>query len=77
MTTTVGSNYRSELLREVDQAGEARGEANAVLIVLDGRGVAVPEDVRERILACTDLHQLDTWLRRAGTATTVEDIIQP
>ena len=81
MTTTVGSNYRSELLREVDQAGEARGEArgeaNAVLIVLDGRGVAVPEDVRERILACTDLDQLDTWLRRAGTATTVEDVIQP
>jgi len=80
MSTAVGSEYRSELLREIDarsQAlGEARGEARAVLTVLDARGVPVPEAIREQILACTDLTQLDTWLRGAATATIAEDVIQ-
>jgi hypothetical protein len=79
MSTTVGYQYRSELLRELaaqhEELGEARGEARAVLTVLEGRGVAVPADVRDRILACTDLAELDTWLRRAGTATVVDDVI--
>jgi len=26
-------------------------------------------------LACTDLHQLDVWLRRAGTATTIDEVV--
>lgn len=77
MSTAVGSEYRSELLREVDARGEARGEAGAVLTVLDARGVPVPEAIREQILACTDLTQLDTWLRRATTATTADDVIHP
>ena len=81
MSTTTGSQYRSELLREIDAQGEARGkalgEAQAVLTVLDARGVAVPEAVREQILASTDLTQLDTWLRRATTATTADDVIHP
>src|SRR5215470_8478769 len=60
MSTAVGSEYRSELLREID-----------------ARGVPVPEAIREQILACTDLTQLDAWLRRATTATTAEDVIHP
>jgi hypothetical protein len=79
MTTTV-EEYRSELLRELaaqhEQVGEARGEGRAVLTVLDARGVAVPTAVREQVLACTDLAQLDTWLRRALTAATVDDVIR-
>jgi hypothetical protein len=80
MTTTVGFEYRSELFRELaaqhEQLGEARGEAMAVLTVLGARGVAVPTDVRELILACTDLAQLETWLRRACTATNIDDVIE-
>src|SRR5262249_42195360 len=75
MSTAVDSEYRSELLREVDARGQALGEARAVLTVLDARGVPVPEAIREQILACTDLTQLDTWLRRATTATEAEDVI--
>lgn len=56
--------------------GEARGWAKAVLIVLDGRGVVVPDDVRDRVLECTDIGQLDTWLDRAATATAVDDVIR-
>jgi hypothetical protein len=39
MSTAVGSEYRSELLREVEARVEARGEGRAVLTVLDARGV--------------------------------------
>jgi hypothetical protein len=81
MSSAVGSQYHSELFREVDArgraAGEARGEGQAVLTVLDARGVAVPEAVREQILACTDLTQLDVWLRRAVTAATADEVIHP
>jgi hypothetical protein len=88
-TTTVGGGYRSELLRELDARAEARGKAlgeargkalgegSAVLTVLDARGVRVPEAVREQILACTDLARLDTWLRRAVTAATADEVIHP
>lgn len=87
MTTTVGYQFRSELLRTMaaenqeigkeigKEIGEARGEGRAVLTVLEARGVAVPDDVRDRILGCTDLGQLDRWLRRALTATTAEDVV--
>jgi hypothetical protein len=78
MTTTV-DRYHSELFRELaaqhEERGEARGEGRAVLTVLDARGVAVPADARERILACTDLAQLETWLRRAVTATTAAEVV--
>jgi hypothetical protein len=37
--------------------------------------VQVPTAIREHVLGCTDLDQLDTWLRRAATATTAEDVI--
>jgi hypothetical protein len=83
MTTTIGHEYRSELLRELaaqhealgEARGEARGEGRAVLTVLEARGVPVPAAVREQILACSDVAQLDVWLCRAVTATTAEAVI--
>ncbi len=54
--------------------GQAEGEAKAVLRMLDARGIAVPEDVRERIIKCSDLDQLDTWVIRAATANTIENL---
>lgn len=77
-------DYRSEMLRELaaehERRGEVRGKARslvrAVLTVLEARGVAVPPPVREQILACTHLAQLDTWLRRATTATTADEVIR-
>ena len=44
--------------------------------MLEARGVPVPTEIREQILACTDLGQLDTWLRQAATATTAADVIR-
>jgi hypothetical protein len=54
--------------------GRAEGEARMILRVLAVRGLQVPDDVRERVLSCTDLAQLDRWGDRAVTAATVEDV---
>jgi hypothetical protein len=54
--------------------GRVDGEAGAVLRVLAVRGIEVPEDACARIRACTDQRQLDTWLDRAVTATSLNDL---
>jgi hypothetical protein len=41
---------------------------------LDVRKIAVSEDVRDRIRACTDMAQLDTWLKRAAVANSITDM---
>jgi hypothetical protein len=80
MTATVGHEYLSERFREMaaqnQEIGEARGEARAVLTVLDARGIEVPDEIRDHVLACTDLDQLETWLRRAVNATSAADVIE-
>jgi hypothetical protein len=79
MTTTVASEYRSALLRELaaqhEQLGEARGEAQAILTVLEARGVPVPEAARTTILSCADPAQVDRWLKRAASATTIDEVV--
>jgi len=54
--------------------GKAEGEALALLAVLEALKVDVPDDARSRILACVDLDQLGTWLRRAVTAESITDL---
>jgi hypothetical protein len=34
----------------------------------------VPDDARTRITECSDLNQLDTWIRRAATAESIDDL---
>lgn len=70
--------YQSEFVRRYiyqgRAEGRAEGEARAVLAVLAARGIDVPEDARVRITECTDMEQLDVWVRRAGTAESVEEL---
>lgn len=54
--------------------GRAEGEATALLAFLAARGIEVPSDARARITGCTDLARLDSWIRRAATATTIQDL---
>ena len=54
--------------------GRIEGRAHAVVDVLEARGLTVSEDSRSRILACTDAGQLSAWLRKAATATTVDQV---
>jgi hypothetical protein len=64
--------------------GEALGEAHgaavvgaAILALLGARQVPVSEAVRVQILACTDLPTITTWLDRAETATTADEVVRP
>ncbi|MBX3232371.1 MAG: hypothetical protein KF837_33905 [Labilithrix sp.] len=49
--------------------GKAEGKAEAILRVFDARELQITNTERARILACTDLAQLDRWLERAVSAT--------
>ncbi|WP_416977832.1 hypothetical protein [Streptomyces sp. T028] len=61
--------YQAAMVR-----GEARGAAAGVLRVLEVRGLAISEHVRERITTCTDLDRVDDWLERAGTVEKAEEL---
>ncbi|MEM9462299.1 MAG: hypothetical protein AAGF11_49560 [Myxococcota bacterium] len=54
--------------------GRAEGEAKALLLVLESRGLVVSDEARARITACTDIEQLDAWLSRAASADSVDAI---
>jgi len=54
--------------------GEAKGKAAAVLAVLAARGVAVSNEARARIEACTDVAMLDRWISRAATVSSTDEV---
>jgi predicted transposase/invertase (TIGR01784 family) len=66
-------NYQRSL-HLAQKQGEARGEARAILTVLESRGLIVSEVERERILTCGDPALLDHWLRRALQSSTVGEL---
>jgi hypothetical protein len=74
MMTSRTYEYQSDFVRRYVFQGRAEGEAVAVLTILETRGVPVPDDARSRITGCTDLDELNAWVRRAVTATTVDDL---
>ena len=55
--------------------GQLLGQAQAVLQLLEGRGLAVTASQRARILACRDGEQLRAWLLRAAIADAVADLL--
>ncbi len=65
---------RDEGRAEGRAEGEARGQAKSLLMMLDLRGVDVPDEAREKITGCTDTKLLDRWFARAATATSAEEI---
>lgn len=56
--------------------GEARGEANAIVLVLQARAIALSEEQRARIASCVDKSVIERWLVRAVTAATAEDVFR-
>jgi hypothetical protein len=90
--TSVADKYHSEVFREIAERnfaegeaegqakgkaeGKAEGEAQAVLTVLEARGIAVPAEVREQILGCIDLVKLDICLRRALVVHTADEVLR-
>jgi len=77
--TTATHRYQSDFARRYfsqgEAEGEAKGEARALLAILDARGIHVPDDTRADIAACTDIAQLELWIRRAATADKIQEVL--
>lgn len=71
MMKSDASPYKSDLARRNYARGAAEAKVEAILTVLEVRGVPVPSEARERITACTDVAQIEAWLKRAAITRTV------
>ena len=67
--------FQSDFAKKLIAKGRAEGRAHAILDVLEARGVHVSDEARARVLACTDAAQLATWLRKAATATSIDQVV--
>lgn len=74
LMTTGTYEYQSDFARRYYGQGRAEGEVDALLAVLAARQIAVPDDARARITSCSDLHQLDTWIRRAVSISGIDEL---
>ncbi len=87
-----GYEYQSELVRRLVaqglekglakgekrglQQGHLEGELRALLKVLEARGLTVSEAARRRLLACTELEQIELWLSHAVTVRSVPELFK-
>ncbi len=77
---------REQAEKEHEQAGKERERATAaeqallgalrrsIMLLLEARGLELPEDVRGRIEACDDAQTLDRWLTRAATVSDAREL---
>ena len=75
MTSSTWPVY-SPIAKEHFGRGQREGEADAILLVLEARGLEVTDADRERITGSTDLRQLKKWVRRAATAEKTGDLFR-
>ncbi|WOX10143.1 hypothetical protein [Streptomyces sp. N50] len=61
----LAEQMREEGRQEGRQEGRAQARAEIVLRILGRRQIDVPDPVRDRILASTDLDELGTWFDRS------------
>lgn len=66
--------YKAEGKIEGKAEGKTEGAAQMILRVLSARGMELPDEIRERVLACSDNRQLETWGDRAATAISLDDV---
>lgn len=65
---------REEGRQEGRQEGLQQGRAEAIIEVLDDRGITMKKSDRERVLSCTDTETLRNWLRAALTVSRISDL---
>ncbi|XXY47534.1 hypothetical protein WME91_46775 [Sorangium sp. So ce269] len=78
-----GYQFQSEFARSYVAKGRQEGrregileaKAHDVLAVLETRGLDIPAEVRERVLASTDLTELDRWIRRAVVVSDARELL--
>ena len=82
LETLMATVFKNEFLDKLEAdaeargeaIGEARGKAQMILQILTSRRIAVPTQIRDQVLACTDIAQLETWGGKAATAQSIEEI---
>ena len=70
-----GYEYQSDFAKRYVAQGRSEEAARNLLSVLRVRGIAVPDAVREHILAQKDPERLERWLEKAAVATSVTEVI--
>ena len=74
-----GYEYQSDFAKKYVAQGRTEGRteeaARNLLAVLRARGIAVPDALRERILAQKDPERLERWLEKAAVAASVTSVI--
>jgi predicted transposase YdaD len=76
------SEFYSDTFRNAEAKGRAEGrvegsaaaKVEAVLTILQARGIALTEEQKERINGYQDQAQLETWIARAATAESVGEL---
>lgn len=68
------SFYTSPLSEEIRDEGRAEGRAEDILRLLELRGIAIPDEAREKIADCDDLRLLGQWFSRAVTAAIIKGV---
>ncbi len=78
LMTAIQYFWRHPLAEQVREEGMEQGRIQdrqeMTLRILEWRGIPVPDTVRERVNACTDLGQLETWAQRAVHAADATEL---
>jgi hypothetical protein len=59
----------------LEAKGKAEGKQDALLLVLEGRGLSITRAQRAEILGCVDLPTLDRWIVGAVNAASVRELL--
>ncbi|WP_028807839.1 hypothetical protein [Streptomyces canus] len=70
----LAEQVRAEGREEGREEGMIRERVQMTLQILEWRGILVPDSVRNRVEACSDLEQLEVWAQRAVHASRAEDL---
>lgn len=57
--------------------GRVEGRAASVIAVLEAREIRISRAASRQILQCSDVTQLDRWIRRAATVSRAADLFDP
>ncbi|MFI8001924.1 hypothetical protein [Streptomyces sp. NPDC086010] len=70
------SFFRSESSQRLRAEGKTEGKADAVVQVLEQRGIAGSGEVGARIRGCTDITTLDRYLVLALSASSAAELFE-
>jgi hypothetical protein len=78
LIVTATYEFQSDFMRrhqaESRAEGQVHGEAVAVVRFLKARGIEMTDDEQARILAATNADQVNLWVERAATITSLEEL---